>query len=238
MADPAPSPAPARASAVFLAGAIICFVVPPLALGLLVRGSPPPLALVAVALVELAAAAALVSWWLRRRSLSSADVGLTSRHWIRDALLGAATVPPRLLVEFGVLIPLAGGARNPGVEEVLTNASAGVAALTATLVLGVVGGGLAEELYFRGFLMGALPESFAHRRAALYGAAAVSVLLFAALHLPASALDAVAIVLAGLVYTALFLLTRRLTATVVAHALWNTAAVVTVVAVYGEWPGL
>ncbi|WP_116245804.1 type II CAAX endopeptidase family protein [Nocardiopsis sp. FIRDI 009] len=233
MTDSTPPPAPVRASAVFLTGAIVCFVLPPLALGLLVRASPPPPALVAVALVELASAVALVAWWLRRRSLSPADVGLTPRHWLRDALLGAATVPPRLLIEFGVLIPLAGGAHNPGVEEVLTHASAGVAALAATLVLGVVGGGLAEELYFRGFLLGALPRAFVHRRAALYGAAAVSVLLFAALHLPASAPDAVAIVLAGVVYTALFLLTRRLTATVVAHALWNTAAVLTVVALYG-----
>ncbi|MCY9784230.1 CPBP family intramembrane metalloprotease [Nocardiopsis sp. EMB25] len=233
MTDPTPPPAPVRASALFLVGAIVCFVLPPLTLGLLVQGSPPPLALVAVALVELASAGALVAWWLRRRSLSPADVGLTSRHWFRDALLGAATVPPRLLIEFGVLIPMAGGAHNPEVQEVLTNASAGVAALAATLVLGVVGGGLAEELYFRGFLMGALPKAFVHRRAALYGAAAVSVLLFAALHLPTSAPDVAAIVLASLVYTALFLLTRRLTATVVAHSLWNATTLLTVVAVYG-----
>ncbi|MFV2195724.1 CPBP family intramembrane glutamic endopeptidase [Nocardiopsis sp. LOL_012] len=233
MADTSPPPAPVRSSVLFLAGAIVCFVGPPLALGLLAGESPPPLALVAVALVELVAAALLVFWWLRRRSLSPADVGLTSRHWLRDALIGAATVPPRLLIEFGVLIPMAGGAQNPGVQEVLASASAGVAALVAALVLGVVGGGLAEELYFRGFLLGGLPKAFVHRRAALYGAAVVSVVLFAALHLPTSGPDVVAIVLAGLVYTGLFLLTRRLAATVVAHSLWNAAAVVTVLALYG-----
>ncbi|MFD6950685.1 MULTISPECIES: CPBP family intramembrane glutamic endopeptidase [unclassified Nocardiopsis] len=132
-----------------------------------------------------------------------------------------------------MLIPAADGADDPGVREVLDNASAGALALTATLVLGVVGGGLAEELYFRGFLLGALPGFFVHRGAALHGAALVSVLLFAALHLPSSGPDAVAIVLAGLVYTALFLATRRLTATVVAHSLWNVSAVVTVLALYG-----
>ncbi|WP_197285861.1 CPBP family intramembrane glutamic endopeptidase [Nocardiopsis sp. NRRL B-16309] len=233
MTDAAPPPAPVRSSAIFLTGAIVCFVVPPLTLGLLVRDSPPPLALVAVALVELVSAAALVFWWLRRRSLTPSDVGLTSRHWVRDALVGAATVPPRLLIEFGVLIPMAGGAQNPGVQEVLASASASVAALTAALVLGVVGGGLAEELYFRGFLLGALPTAFVHRRAALYGAAAVSVLLFSVLHLPTSGPDIAAIVLASVVYTGLFLLTRRLTATVVAHSLWNVSALVTVLALYG-----
>ncbi|GAB2513832.1 CPBP family intramembrane glutamic endopeptidase [Nocardiopsis aegyptia] len=228
-----PAPAPVRSSAVFLAGAFVCFVVPPLALGLLFRDSPPPLALVAVALTELVSAVVLVFWWLRRRSLTRSDVGLTSRHWVRDALLGAAIVPPRLLLEVGVLIPMAGGAENPGVQEVLTNASAGVAALAATLVLGVVGGGLAEELYFRGFLLGALPKTFVHRRAALYGAAAVSILLFSVLHLPTTGPDIAAIVLASVVYTGLFLLTRRLTATVVAHSLWNASVVFTVLAVYG-----
>ncbi|WP_028649960.1 type II CAAX endopeptidase family protein [Nocardiopsis sp. CNT312] len=233
MADTPPPPTPVRSSVLFLVGAIVCFVGPPLALGVLAGESPPPPALVLVALVELASAALLVFWWLRRRSLPWTDVGLTSRHWPRDALIGAATVPPRLLIEVGVLIPMAGGARNPGVEEVLATTSAGLAALAATLVLGVVGGGLAEELYFRGFLMGALPKAFAHRRAALYGAAVVSVLLFAALHLPTSVPDVAAIVLAGLVYTGLFLLTRRLAATVVAHSLWNVSVVFTVLAVYG-----
>ncbi|WP_190394282.1 CPBP family intramembrane glutamic endopeptidase [Nocardiopsis quinghaiensis] len=225
--------APARTSAVFLAGTALCFVVPPLAVGVLAPAPPPPGALIALALVELASAAALVSWWLRRRGLPLSALGLTSRSWGRDALLGAATVPPRLLLEFAVLIPAAGGADNPGVQEVLTSASAGAVALTATVVLGVVGGGLAEELYFRGFLLGALPGFFVHRRAALYGAALVSVLLFAALHLPSSGPDVVAIVVAGLVYTALFLVTRRLTATVVAHSLWNVSAVVGVLALHG-----
>ncbi|MGW5876354.1 CPBP family intramembrane glutamic endopeptidase [Nocardiopsis terrae] len=233
MNETPPAPAPVRSSALFLAGALLCFVAPPLAVGILAPVPPPPWTLIVLALVELVSATALVLWWLRRRGLTPADAGLTWRSWKRDALIGAATVPPRLLLEFGVLIPMAGGVDNPGVQEVLTNASAGLAALTAALVLGVVGGGVAEELYFRGFLLGALPKLFVHRRAALYTAAVVSVLLFAVLHLPTSVPDVAAIMVAGLVYTALFLATRRMTATVVAHSLWNTAAVVAVLVIYG-----
>lgn len=224
--------APVRTSAVFLAGALLCFVAPPLAVGILAP-TPPPSALVLLALTELALAGTLVLWWLRRGGLGREALGLTPRSWARDALLGAATVPPRLLLEVGVLIPAAGGALNPGVREVLSTASAGAAALAATFVLGVVGGGIAEELYFRGFLLGAVPRFFTRRRAALYTAAAVSVVLFAVLHLPSSVPDTIAIVLAGSVYTALFLYTGRLTAPVVAHALWNASVTVTVLAVYG-----
>ncbi|WP_306369044.1 CPBP family intramembrane glutamic endopeptidase [Nocardiopsis sp. CC223A] len=225
--------APVRTSAVFLTGALLCFVAPPLAVGMLAPTPPPPSALVLLALVELALAGALVLWWLRRNGLGREALGLTTRSWARDALLGAATVPPRLLLEVGVLIPAAGGALNPGVQEVLSMASAGVAALAATFVLGVVGGGIAEELYFRGFLLGVVPRFFARRRTALYAAAAVSVVLFAVLHLPTSAPDVIAIVLAGSVYTALFLYTGRLTAPVIAHALWNASVMVAVLAVYG-----
>lgn len=64
-------------------------------------------------------------------------------------------------------------------------------------------------------------------------AAVVSVVLFGLLHLPASALDALSIAVAGLVYTGLFLATRRLTTPMVAHALWNATALCAVLVSYG-----
>jgi uncharacterized protein len=227
-----PVPVPIRSAGLFLAGAVVCFVVPPLAAGLLAADGVP-MVLIAVAGAELVSATVLVAWWLRRHGLTHRSLGLTSRHWRRDTLIAVATVPPRLLLEFGVPLPAAGGAANPEVQEILRMASAGPAAVAATLVLGVVGGGIAEELYFRGFLLGAIPQRSARPRVALRVAAVVSVVLFALLHLPANALDALAITVASLVYTGLFLATRRLTAAVVAHALWNAAAIGTVLVSYG-----
>ncbi|SCL28366.1 hypothetical protein GA0070616_3680 [Micromonospora nigra] len=225
-------PAPVRTTGLFLAGALICFVGPPLAAGLFAADGAP-VALLAVAGAELVSATALIAWWLRRHGLTHRSLGLTSRHWQRDALIAVATVPPRLLLEFGVLLPAAGGAANPEVQEILRMTSGGAAAVAATLVLGIVGGGIAEELYFRGFLLGAIPQRSARPRVALRVAAVVSVLLFGLLHLPANALNTLSIAVAGLVYTGLFLATRRLTAAVVAHMLWNVAAVGTVIVYYG-----
>ncbi|MFC4865949.1 CPBP family intramembrane glutamic endopeptidase [Streptomonospora arabica] len=224
-------PAPVRASLVFLGGALIALVAPPLAAGVFTDQGPA--ALITVALVELLLVWAITAWWLRRRRLRWADVGLSTRHWVRDSALGAAVVVPRLLLEFGVLVPMAGGADSAEVREVLDNAAAGGAALAATLALGVIGGGIAEELYFRGFLIKALPEAFRRRRRAVGVAATVSVLLFGLLHVPAGGPEAASIAVAGLVYVGLFLLTGRLTAPMVSHCLWNTAAVAAVLALYG-----
>lgn len=225
-------PVPVRSAGVFLAGAIICFVGPPLAMGVFAADGVPAV-LVAVAAAELVSAAALIAWWLRRHGLTRRSLGLTSRHWRRDMLIAVATVPPRLLLEFGVLMPAAGGEANPEIQEILRMSAAGPATLAATLFLGIVGGGIAEELYFRGFLLGAIPQRSARPQVTLWVAVVVSVVLFGLLHLPASALDALSITVAGLVYTGLFLATRRLTAPMVAHALWNAAAVGTVLVIYG-----
>ncbi|RPF20734.1 CPBP family intramembrane glutamic endopeptidase [Myceligenerans xiligouense] len=231
-AGPTRTAGPARTAGLFFVGALICLVVPPLAAGVFAPDGLPTV-LLAVAGVELVSAGALIAWWLRRHGLTRRSLGLTSERWKRDTLLAVATVPPRLVLEFGVLLPATGGAANPEVQEILRMASGGPAALAAALVLGIVGGGIAEELYFRGFLLGSIPQRSARPRVALWVAAVVSVVLFGLLHLPANALNALSITVAGLVYTGLFLATRRLTAPIVAHSLWNTVAIGAVLVSYG-----
>ncbi len=214
-----------------MVGSVAWFVAAPLVVDVFTDHNP--MALVGLALVQLLGAGLLVEWWLRRQRLDRAAVGASTVAWKRDVALGAVTVLPRLALEFGVLVPLAGGVANEGVQEVLRNAEAGAGALAGALILGVVGGGLAEELYFRGFLIGGLPRVFSDRRRARRAAAVCSVLLFAALHLPSTWPDVVSILVAALTYTLLFLYTNRLTAPVAAHALWNAAAIAGVLAVYG-----
>ncbi|MCK0118485.1 CPBP family intramembrane metalloprotease [Isoptericola sp. S6320L] len=225
--------APSRAATVatFVGGVAACFVALPLIVDVFSDHGPGVLVLLAVG--QLVGAVLLVGWWLRRHRLGWRAVGADRTRWRRDALLGAATVPPRALLEFGVLVPLAGGASNAEVQEVLRNVGTNGWSLAGALVLGMVGGGIAEELYFRGFLVGGVPRAFRDRRRARRVAVVVSVVLFAALHLPANVPDVVSILVAALVYTVLFTATDRLTAPMVAHLLWNATAIVGVLALYG-----
>ncbi|WP_201774333.1 CPBP family intramembrane glutamic endopeptidase [Demequina flava] len=216
---------------VFTLGTLLCFLGAPIAVD--VFTDHEPWALITLALVELALAVAIVAWWLRRRRLGADAVGATRAHWKRDAAWGAATVVPRFLLEFAILIPLAGGIDNDGVQEVLRNIADGAPAFAAALILGVVGGGIAEELYFRGFLIGAVPREFANRKRARAVAIAVSIVLFSLLHLPATMPDLISILVASVTYVALFAWTDRLTAPIVAHSLWNIVAVLGVAVIYG-----
>ncbi len=216
-----------------IGGGFVCFILPPLLMGLLAGESPPAWSLVVVALTQLGGAIACIRWWLRRFGVGWSSLGISATHWRRDVLIGAATVPPRLALEILVLVPLAGGAANHGVRRILDTTAEGPVLFAAALFLGVVGGGIAEELFFRGHLIGAVPAAFGATRRALAVAAIASVVLFAAGHIPSNGPDAIAILLAGSIYTALFLVTGRLTACVAAHCLWNVAAVLTVIAIYG-----
>ncbi|NNU28040.1 CPBP family glutamic-type intramembrane protease [Isoptericola sediminis] len=215
----------------FLVGCLLWFVGAPIVVGVLTDLGP--VVLVGLAAVQLAGAAGTAAWWLRRRGVGPAAVGIGAGRWRRDTLLALATVPPRLALELGVLVPLAGGVANEGVQEVLRLTSGGWSAVVGALVLGVVGGGLAEELWFRGVLVGAVPQVFADRRRARAVAVVVSVALFAVLHLPATVPDLVSILVAGATYTALFVGTGRLTAPVVAHSCWNATVIVALVVQHG-----
>ncbi|WP_407318484.1 hypothetical protein UQW22_17605 [Isoptericola halotolerans] len=115
------APARPRAGAVatFTVGVVACFVAPPLIVDVFSDHGPGVLVLLAVG--QLVGALLLVGWWLRRHRFGWRAVGADRTRWRRDALLGAATVPPRALLEFGVLVPLAGGASNAEVQEVLRN---------------------------------------------------------------------------------------------------------------------
>lgn len=221
----------AGALVLFATGCLVWFVGAPIAVGALTRSGP--VALVLLALVQLVGSGAMVAWWMRRRGAGLQAAGLTTAGWRRDALLGAATVPPRLALELGVLVPLAGGVANEGVQEVLRATAGGWPAVVGAVVLGVVGGGIAEELWFRGLLVGAVPQVFVDRRRARAVAIAVSVLLFALLHLPTTVPDVVSILVAGATCTALFVGTGRLTASVVAHSCWNATVIVVLVLQHG-----
>jgi len=224
--------APVTTSLFFGGGSLLAFVVPPLLVGVFAGSSPAPGLLVALALVELCLSWGLIWFWLKRRGMSWSSLGTDITRWRSDLGLALVTFVPRVLLEMLVLIPMAGGVDNPGVQEVLDFASAGWFALGATILLGVVGGGLAEEMYFRGFMLGSMPGMYRSSTTALKLLSVLSVVLFAGLHLPGSFPDFISIFLAGLTYVGLYLFTRRLLTVVFAHALWNLGITITVVAVY------
>lgn len=169
---------------------------------------------------------------LRLLDMDFRSIGWTAAHWQKDSLLGAAVAAGWTLLQFLWIIPQTGGAERQDVAEIIAMLGGEWSNVWWYLPLGIIGGGLVEELYNRGFFIGALAGIFKHSKIALYAAALLSIVFFAAGHLPRNLVEWIDLLIPSAAYTALYIYTGRLTASIVAHALWNTAVVILVMLLY------
>ncbi|WP_271853375.1 CPBP family intramembrane glutamic endopeptidase [Planococcus maritimus] len=169
---------------------------------------------------------------LRLLGMDFRGIGWTAAHWQKDVLLGAAAALVWTLLQFLWIIPQTGGAERQDVAEIIAMLGGEWANVWWYLPLGIIGGGLVEELYNRGFFIGAFAGIFKDSKLALYGAAVLSIVFFAAGHLPRNWVEWIDLLIPSVLYTVLYLYTGRLTASIVAHALWNTTVAILVVVLY------
>lgn len=189
--------------------------------------------LAVLGLVQLFLVSGVVFAGLRALGMRFRDIGLRGDSWRRDALLGASVGAGWAALQFGVLFPATGGVSRPDVAGILEMVDGSWINVLWYLPLGILGGGVAEEIYNRGFTITILEDILGNGRIATLTAATFAVLFFAAGHLPRGWVSWMDILVPSTVYVLLFLYTRRLTAPMVAHALWNTIAVAGIHVVYG-----
>jgi len=182
-----------------------------LRLGHAVLATAPPLAL------AIARAVGSRLKWRRALGLESKD---TFRHLFQGvvglgvALIVGVVLRDMLLTGVETVLPGALGARAlPG---------AGTASLLADALIVVLLAPLAEEVIFRGFIFGALLD---HLRP--LAAAALSALLFAGAHLAWEPQAFLSLFCLGLVSAYTYLLTRSLLPSIVLHAGYNAAILLT-----------
>lgn len=208
----------------WLGAVLVAHVLPQVAFGLRLQGWPyGVVGVIQALLAPLAIAAALRPVGRRLR-----DLGLTGAGWGREALLGAVVAVAFALLQFLVILPATGGAAR---SDVAMNA-----AQIGDTVWGVVGfvvlawtGGFSEELFFRGHLVTSLRALLGETRGALAVTTVLTAAIFALLHGYQGWSGMVDTGLyGGVTLTLLFLWRRRLTASIVAHALWNTLAAVAI----------
>lgn len=191
----------------------------------------PTFAIVALLFAPLALGAVWVGLRVARYPLPAA--GFTLENARSDVLVGAAVAVLWAALQFGILIPLTGGA---GRADVVVNAEQIGTTLPGLLafVLLAWGGGFAEEAFFRAHLMTTLRGIVGASRAATAVVVLVPTALFAVVHGYQGGwigmLDAGAF--GGATLSLLFLWRGRLTPCVVAHGLWNTIASVVVFTLY------
>ncbi|QBP41913.1 CPBP family intramembrane glutamic endopeptidase [Paenisporosarcina antarctica] len=175
----------------------------------------------------------LIYFSLRYMKLDFTKIGFTSSKWKEDALLGSIVAICWALIQFIWLIPNTGGDGRADISGILTMLDHQWINILWYIPLGVIGGGLTEELYNRGFVIGAIAGIFRNSRIALYIAAIFAIIFFAAGHLPININEWVDLLVPSTVYTLLYLYTKRLTASIIAHGLWNVLAVIGIFIIYG-----
>lgn len=209
-------------AALWLLAVAVSHVLPQVALGLRLHGWPyGVVGLIQAVLAPLAVALALRPVGLRLR-----DLGLTTARWRRDALIGAAVAVVFALLQFLLVIPATGGAERSDVAMNAAQIGDSAWGVAGFVVLAWTGG-FSEELFFRGHLVTSLRTLLGETRGALALTTLLTAALFAALHGYQGWSGVVDTGLyGGVALTLLFLWRRRLTACIVAHALWNTLAAV------------
>jgi len=187
----------------------------------------PTYAIVALLFAPLALGAVSVGLRLARCSL--ADAGFTLRNARSDVLVGAGIAVIWAALQFGILIPLTGGAERADVLVNVEQIGTTLSGLAAFMLLAWAGG-FAEEVFFRAHLMTTLRGMFGTSPTDTALVVLVPTVLFAMVHGYQGGwigmLDTG--VFGGATLSLLFLARGRLMPCVVAHGLWNSIATVVI----------
>lgn len=208
----------------WLAAMVASEIIPVVFLGMELEGAT--YALVGVIRAVLGFAAVAVA--LRFVRLHFGEIGLVSIQWRSDALIGAAIALVFALVQFLVIIPNTGGATRSDVAVNSAQIGGSIWGVFGFVVLAWTGA-FSEELFFRGHFFNNLRNLLGNSSAAILAAIVATVALFAAGHGYQGWAGIVDTGLyGGLTLTLLYIWRGRLTACIVAHAMWNTLATIVI----------
>ena len=173
--------------------------------------------------------------WLAARMarLRPAELGFTTQNMHRDVTIGLGIAIAFAVLQFGLIIPATGGAERSDI--VANNAQLGDApsGLAGFLVLALLGS-TAEELLFRGLMLGGIALVLGGGVASRITATVIVVVLFALGHGYqgwAGVIDTG--IYGGLTLSLLYWWRgARLAAPIAAHVGWNAIAAVTLFTIY------
>lgn len=148
-------------------------------------------------------------------------IGWHLANWPKYAAAGLVAGATWTIVQHFWLIPATGGANRADMQSLINMLDGGLGSLLSFLVLAIIGGGIAEEFFNRGYTIRAFQDLFANKQLGLVLAAIFSILIFAVGHLPSDGVEWVDILIPTIGYTALFIWSKSLIAPIFAHAVYN-----------------
>jgi membrane protease YdiL (CAAX protease family) len=202
------------------------FIIPDIFFGITkINGGKIGINLLFIALFQFFSIAALLYASLKILKKDFHYIGLQFVDIKKDALLGVIFGAVWTILQFVILIPNTGGANRADIKGMLEMYDGSVLGTLSFIALGVIGGGITEELFNRGYSINVLKDIFKNPRTGLWFSAILSIIIFSLGHMPVSALDWFDILIPTIMYTLLFITTKRLTASIVAHGVYNMTAI-------------
>lgn len=204
----------------------ILFALPNVFFGITkINGGLSGVNLLFIALFQFTAVCSLIWFSLRSLNKDFEYIGWSRKNWQSDTILGLLVGLAWTALQFGVIIPNTGGAERADIAQMVTWFDGTLLGTFSFVALGVIGGGITEEIYNRGYFINVLKDTFKNPKTGTWIAAILSIAFFAAGHLPNDALGWFDILVPTIAYTLLFLYTKRLTASIMAHGIYNMTAI-------------
>jgi len=210
----------------------ILFILPNLFFGIFkINGGLSGINLLFIALFQFTTVTSLLYLSLKWLGKDFKFIGWNWKQWRNDGMLGIIIGLSWTAIQVLFIIPNTSGAERADIKQMLDMMD-GTLLSTVYIALGVIGGGITEEIYNRGYFINVLKSTFKNQKAGLWLSALLSVLFFALGHMPSNAIEWIDILVPTVLYTLLFIYTERLTASIFAHAIYNSTAILIVYYLY------
>jgi len=211
----------------------ILFILPNLFFGIFkINGGLSGINLLFIALFQFITVISLLYLSLKWLGKDFKFIGWNWEHWKKDGVLGIVIGLSWTAIQFLFIIPNTGGAERADVKQMLDMMGGTLLGIISYIALGVIGGGITEEIYNRGYFINVLKSTFKNPKTGLWLSALLSILFFALGHMPSNSVEWIDILVPTVLYTLLFIYTKRLTASIFAHAIYNSTAILMVYYLY------
>ena len=206
----------------------ILFILPNLFFGITkINGGLSGINLFFIALFQISTVSLLIGFSLKKRGWKWRNIGWKKPE-IKHVLLGCFAGAIWLAIQFFWLIPSTGGASRPDIIQMVSIMDTSIITMFSYLSLGIIGGGITEEIFNRGYFIRGMEDLFKNKKTGIVLATIASVLFFVLGHLPYDLVSTIDILIPTIIYTALFIATGSLTPSIVAHSLYNGLAIILV----------
>ena len=131
-----------------------------------------------IALFQFITVCSLIYFSLRLLNKNFQYIGWSWKNWQYDSLLGLFVGLTWTALQFGLVIPNTGGAERADISQMVSMFDGTLLGIFSFIALGVIGGGITEEIYNRGYFINILKDTFHNQKTGMWIAAVLSIVFF------------------------------------------------------------